>query len=276
MFDSAQIEAIKGITQRAGQMLEEFFQDSKYRQAETKADGSPVTLADKTVSEFLIKELGQFGFPVVSEEGAWMEDLDEPYFLVDPLDGTKYFSRGEKDFAVLVGFVKEQKPVFGCIHSPTENHLYHAIKGEGGLLNGKPITNTGPSGSIVAFSSGFHKKPGHKTIEKVIGIEKILFRGSVLKFCDLAIGKAHFFPRFGPTSEWDTAGAQVLLEECDCSIINIRDSQPLTYGKSDRLNRGFIAFHNSLRAKVDELIENYVRPQLGDIDERLYDNTRKS
>ena len=78
-----------------------------------KPDGSPVTKADLEISAFLEQKLGKFGFPVVSEEGSLHEGCDTPYFLVDPIDGTKHFVKGSKDYAVLVAFLENHKPVLG-------------------------------------------------------------------------------------------------------------------------------------------------------------------
>jgi len=237
-------------------MLKRFSKDPVYRQATEKADGSPVTKADLEVSQFLVSRLEGWGVPVVSEEGDLYEGCETPYFLVDPLDGTKHFSSGQPDYAVLVGYVENQKSTFGSLCSPEENKVFWAQKGQGAFLNGVPLKRSAPTANIVAYSSGFHKRVSKKWILEALSVGKVLTRGSALKFCDVAEGIADVFPRFGPTGEWDTAAAQILLEETGCILMDIKTRRPLVYGKPKRLNSGFIACHKSLEDKAIRVLDS--------------------
>ena len=158
MLLEKQIDQVHGILQQAGQKLKEYFSDPSHRVPQSKSDGSPVTLADQKISDFLVKELSVFGFPVVSEEGERQENISGGYFLVDPLDGTKYFSRGDEDFCILVGFVEDDQPTFGAIQVPLSGDYFYGVKGQGAFVNGRPLEKWQASGSRVAVMSGLDKK----------------------------------------------------------------------------------------------------------------------
>lgn len=257
MSFSFEVSEILKIVEAAGQMLGRFATDPDYRAPRAKEDGSPVTRADIEVSEFLVRELEVFGYPVISEEGSKPLEAPDSYFLVDPLDGTQGFTRGESDFAVLVGFVEKTLPVLGFLYSPTEGDLYWAQAGAGAYLNGQSIENSGPVGpSLRAFSSGFHSHDDAQFLLKALNIGSIMRRSSALKFCDIARGRADFFPRYGPTGEWDTAAAQVLLAEAGCDFLDLQTMKTLRYGKPKWLNRGFVVCHRSLTKQVQELFVN--------------------
>ena len=94
-------------------------------------------------------------------------------------------------------------------------------------------------------------------IVEALQIGEILEKGSALKFCDIAMGKADLYMRFGPTSEWDTAAAQVLLEEAGCLLHEIKTLEPMTYGKDSYLNRGILAGHSSQVPVASEFIKEW-------------------
>lgn len=261
MASPLNVDQILEITRKAGELLHNLSLDPLMRQPVSKHDGSPVTAADQKVSDFLVGALKPLGFPVISEEE--LPDhpplANESYFLVDPLDGTKYFARGEDEFAICVGFLKQGRPYLGAIYAPVEERLYWAVQGRGAFCDDQPIHHPGVKGGLRVFSSGFHRRPEKKFIVEALGIETILEKGSALKFCDLAMGKADLYMRFGPTSEWDTAAAQVLLEEAGCELYEIKTLDVMTYGKNKYLNRGILAGHKSLMEKASEFVRQ-VKP----------------
>jgi 3'(2'), 5'-bisphosphate nucleotidase len=188
MQASSEVKQILDITRKAGELLKKLSQDPGKRKPQTKSDGSPVTAADLEVSDFLVKNLGTLGWPVVSEE-ALPENppsSEQPYLLVDPLDGTKYFSRGKDEFAVCVGFLKGGVPYAGAIYDPTRSTLYWAERGVGAFRDEQPINHPGPGEKLRVYSSGFHKKPEKKFIVDSLNIGDIREKGSALKFCDIA------------------------------------------------------------------------------------------
>ena len=114
-----------------------------------------------------------------------------------------------------------------------------------------------PPSKIRVYSSGFHKRADRQWLRDAFSMGPILYRGSALKFCDIAEGVADFFPRFGPTGEWDTAAAQVILEESECALVDMKTGESMSYGKPGRMNSGLVACHNSLVEKVLEVLEKY-------------------
>ncbi|MCJ8276081.1 MAG: 3'(2'),5'-bisphosphate nucleotidase CysQ [Bdellovibrionales bacterium] len=257
MLDKEFIHKANKATSQAGELLNRLSQDPEYRKPKTKGDGSPVTQADIEVSAFLVNELNSLGFLVVSEEQlpATPPGNDDSYFLVDPLDGTKYYARGEDEFAVCVGFVQKGYPTYGAIHDPTPNNLYWGAQGHGAFCNEQKIEHKGPAEKLVVYSSGFHKKPERQWLIDEMNMGDIREKGSALKFCDIAAGEVDLYVRFGPTSEWDTAAAQIILEEAGCILWEANNGERMKYGKEKYLNRGVIACHKSLGDKVYKVIE---------------------
>ncbi len=253
---SQEVQDILEITRKAGELLQILSKDPLMRQPVKKADGSPVTAADQKVSDYLVAVLKPLGYPVISEEAlpGVPPEPGSSYFLVDPLDGTKYFARGEKEFAICVGLLKKGHPFMGAIFDPTANLLYWAVRGEGAFCEDQPISHPGVQDGLTVFSSGFHKRPERKQIVEALHIDRIEEKGSALKFCDLASGKADLYLRFGPTSEWDTAAAQVLMEEANGFLYEVKTLETMKYGKKRYLNRGILAGHKSQAEPVAELL----------------------
>lgn len=259
MAPSQEVQDILDISRKALNLLKDLSQDPEMRKPQKKRDGSPVTLADLQVSHFLVQALRPLGYPVISEEELPEKapGADGSYFLVDPLDGTKYFSRGEDEFAICVGLIKRGVPYAGVIGDPTGDQLYWAEKGLGAFQGGEPIAHPGVDGDLRVYSSGFHKRPERDVIISSLNIGEILEKGSALKFCDIAKGEVDLYMRFGPTSEWDTAAAQVLLQEAGCVLLEGKTLQTMTYGKPKYLNRGIVACHCSIKDKVVDFLKQH-------------------
>ncbi|MCB0379099.1 MAG: 3'(2'),5'-bisphosphate nucleotidase CysQ [Bdellovibrionales bacterium] len=264
MFTELFFKEANGIVKDAGRLLARLAQDPTYRQPVKKPDGSPVTKADLEVNGVLVEALLKLGVPVVSEESLPEKPpgKSDTYFIVDPLDGTKYFARGEDEFAICVGLLKDGDPLYGAIHDPSRGLLYWGVKERGAFLEDKKITHPGVGDKLKVYSSGFHAKPARKWLFDSLPIGEIREKGSALKFCDLAKGEVDLYLRFGPTSEWDTAAAQVILEEAHCLLLEAWTGEPMTYGKPDYLNRGIIACHESLRDPLVKLLEEHWWPTL--------------
>ncbi len=246
------IERVNAIVRQSGKLLEGLMEDPAMRKSWAKADSSPVTPADIKISESLVRDLGIFGYPVISEESLPEEPPPghSPYFLVDPLDGTKYFVRGEPEFAICVSLLLEGKPHYGAIYDPIGSRLFWAKKGLGAFCESQRIHPKKPDDSLSIYCGELGKNPlAVKLIEK-LSVNRIVEKGSALKFCDIVMGRVDLYIRFGPTSEWDTAAAQVLLEEADCLLYDVDHFQRMNYGKPDYLNGGVVACHKDLMPRV--------------------------
>jgi 3'(2'), 5'-bisphosphate nucleotidase len=249
-------EKVEKLTVQAGEILMRYFKKPDLHIIR-KGDGSPVTEADYAASDFLIKELEPLGIPVITEERQLATIPQGDFFIIDPLDGTQYFIDQEPHFAVLVALISGGKPIMGFSYFPVTQMLFSAEQGRGSFLNGQKIKNEQTRKALVAYSSGFHLKPQAQHFLKALNIQDIRQQESILKMCNMAKGDADFYPRFGPTYEWDTGSGQILLEEGGCRVLDVQTLEPLTYGKKDYLNHGFICFRQDLEAQVRELFANF-------------------
>jgi 3'(2'), 5'-bisphosphate nucleotidase len=217
--------------------------------AEEKADGSPVTRADRAAEAVLVEGLRALlpGTAVVSEEGDVEEAIagaGSAYWLVDPLDGTKEFLKGLPEYTVNVALVEAGVPVLGAIHVPAADCLYLAARGPGArrrdargetVLRRAPVAH--PGRAVVSRS---HLSPETGALLARLGVAETLPRGSSLKMCAVAEGAADLYPRLGPTKLWDTAAGAAIAVEAGCEVVDL-DGRPLRYGLAEGLVRpGFL------------------------------------
>ena len=244
-------EALMGLARLAGQAILECRQAGL--DIETKADGTPVTQADKRAGEILTAGLSHIfpGVPVIGEETA-----NAPYeerrrytrcFIVDPLDGTKEFAAGRDDFCVCLALVEDGRPVYGVIAAPVADLLYAGGPGVAsrrrqgdGTEQALRVSRPGPGETIVAMASRSHPSPGLAAWLARLGETRTVSRGSALKFCALAEGACHVYPRLGPTSEWDVAAGHALVLGAG-GVMTALDGSPFTYNKPDLSNGPFLA-----------------------------------
>jgi len=227
---------------------------------ETKADGSPVTIADQRAEEIILARLAAAfpDIPVVAEEQAsagLIPECGELFFLVDPLDGTKGFIKRTGEFTVNIGLIEKGVPVAGVVYAPVSGTLYYGSREEGAFRHrtreaeaAEPIrTRARPAKGLTAIGSRDHHVEGSEARAAALGVVEYLPSGSSLKFCMLAEGSADVYPRYGPTMEWDTAAGQAVLEAAGGRVMVLdgdREAGALRYGHSERgyLNPHFIAW----------------------------------
>lgn len=218
-----------------------------------KDDRTPVTDADHAAEAVILPALRQLtpDFAIVSEEAADRGETGEigagPAWLVDPLDGTREFVEGGKEYSVNIGLVADRRPVFGVIHGPALGVTYWtagrtgAFRAEGGG-SGEPIAvRRQPQAGPTVVTSRFHGRSGRlaEYLDSLAIVERI-FMSSALKFGVLAEGRADVYPRFGRTSEWDTAAGHAILRAAGGRVATLEGDE-LAYGKPGYLNPGFIA-----------------------------------
>ena len=215
------------------------------RVATLKQDQSPVTAADLAANAVLLRGIASLSpFPIISEESARPNiDPDKPFWLVDPLDGTRDFVAGLETFVVCIALIENRRPTLGVIHQPTSGLTWWARKGLGAFGPTNERISNDRSQATPLKAAGSRSTPSEKMqkLYSEFGVDEIVRFGSALKFCKLAEGEFDFYPRFGPTSEWDTGAGQIIAEEAGCHVIDLKTSLPLTYGKPDFLNSGFVA-----------------------------------
>ena len=240
----------------AGEEIERFYFDGCA--AEEKSDGSPVTEADRAAEEIILDHLARAypNIPVLAEEecaAGRIPELGTRFFCVDPLDGTKGFIGRTGEFTVNIALVEEGAPVAGAIYVPVTGLLYYGARGEGAFKaeegDPEPIRTRAPvPGRLVGIGSRNHAAAGTAERNARLGIADYLPSGSSLKFCLLAEGAADVYARYGPTSEWDTAAGQAILEAAGGRVTALdaqdREAGPLRYGNAARgfINPPFIAW----------------------------------
>ncbi len=219
---------------------------------ETKADNSPLTQADLASHHIIVAGLRALtpDIPVLSEEDAdipWsVRRTWRRHWLVDPLDGTREFVKRNGEFTVNIALVEDGRPVLGVVYAPVTDYLLHAQAGAGALLrqDGADIavsTRRPATAPLRVAASRSHLDPRTAAALERMGETQRHGLGSSLKFCRIAEGRMDVYPRFGPTSEWDTAAAQCVLEAAGGAVLRL-DGTPLDYNRKENiLNPDFIA-----------------------------------
>ncbi|KHK03066.1 3'(2'),5'-bisphosphate nucleotidase CysQ [Desulfovibrio sp. TomC] len=243
--------ALMGLARLAGHAVLELYHGSVA--VEMKDDQTPLTTADTRSNEIILAGLAQLfpDIPVVGEETA-----NAPYavrqrysrcFVVDPLDGTKEFLHKNGEFCVNIALVEHGRPVFGVIHAPVADTLYAGgpdIPSTRRVADGPSeairVRRPAPDEPLIAVASRSHPSPGLAAyLERFPGL-RCISRGSALKFCALAEGACHLYPRLGPTSEWDTAAGHAIVLGAGGTMTAL-DGSPFLYNKPQLLNGPFLA-----------------------------------
>ena len=222
-----------------------------------KADESPLTQADLNSSKVILEILKPTNIPIIGEESTILS-YDErkdwtSCWIVDPLDGTKEFIQKNDEFAVCIALVENGIPIIGLITSPVEQKVWLGGKSIGfyeiDFQNKLKVTEIKPNkkkpeNQIVLVSRNHPSELTDnylKDLTKKYGELKFVKKGSALKFIDLALGKAHFYPRFAPTMEWDIAAGQAILETVGGEVNDATTGKPLIYNKAILKNPYFVA-----------------------------------
>ena len=223
---------------------------------EAKADDSPLTAADLAAHRIICASLATLTpeIPVLSEESAaieWEVRRSWPrYWLVDPLDGTREFVKKNGEFTVNIALIDGHAPVLGVVHAPALDYLAHAERGVGAFQRdgGDDIamrTRHPAAPPLRVAASRSHLDARTLTVLERIGEHERLGLGSSLKFCRIAEGRVDVYPRFGPTSEWDTAAGQCVLECAGGSVLRLDGAALDCNRKASLLNPDFIALGDS-------------------------------
>lgn len=239
--------------------------ENEEAQVEIKEDESPLTQADLKSNAAIMALLEKTGIPVLSEEGkniTYQERKNwELLWIVDPLDGTKEFIKRNGEFTVNVALVKNGVPVLGVIYVPVAKDLYFGVEGEGSFKIGRVGSYTQVDNfdslkdaadalplkadrkfTVVGSRSHMNEETSAyiKSLESQHGEAEIMSRGSSLKICMVAEGKADVYPRFAPTMEWDTAAGHAIAKYAGFEMVLHNQDVPLQYNKEDLLNPWFI------------------------------------
>jgi len=228
----------------------------------TKADNSPVTVADHQSEEIILEGLARVapGVAIVSEEAAAAGNIppaSRTYFLVDPLDGTKPFIRREPHFTINIALIEDRRPVFGLVYAPAVPDFY-VTTGQGEayaarLTPSSEVPNLAACGleplrtrvpdpnAVRALTSQTHTDTATRRFLDQYQVVERRAVSSSLKFGLIARAEADIYPRAGETSEWDTAAGHAVLAAAGGTVTTF-DGEPLLYGKPHFRNPGFVAW----------------------------------
>jgi 3'(2'), 5'-bisphosphate nucleotidase len=245
----AWLESVEGIAVDAGREILEIYE--RDFAVEHKGDGSPLTEADRAAHRLIVARLGELSpdIPVLSEESASVDYGTragwKTFWLVDPLDGTREFVKRNGEFTVNIALIDGHEAVMGVVYVPVTGVSYLACRDHGAFkrepgealhpIHARPL----PEGRMTIVASRSHAGDSLKAALERLGPHDTVSMGSSLKLCLVAEGKADLYPRLGPTSEWDTAAAQCVVEVAGGRVVGL-DNRPLRYNKESILNPHFI------------------------------------
>jgi 3'(2'),5'-bisphosphate nucleotidase len=214
-----------------------------------KADGSPVTEADQASEAIILEALAGLlpGEITVAEEACAVHGLPEigrRFLLVDPLDGTREFLNRNGEFTVNIALIDQGVPVCGAVFAPASNRLWIGASPDFAesmtIAPGEPLSKASdrrpirvrpaPADGVAAMVSRSHLDSETRSYVSRLNLRQLVAAGSSVKFCLLAEGVADLYPRFSPTSEWDTAAGDAVLRAAGGQVRTV-EGRPLRYGK---------------------------------------------
>jgi 3'(2'), 5'-bisphosphate nucleotidase len=233
-----------------------------------KSDSSPLTQADLKSHNVIVETLSKYGLPILSEESEIPEYNErtkwELFWIIDPLDGTKEFIKKNGDYTINIGLIENKFPISGVIYVPVHDVLYFSFDGVGAFKvdSAKDVLNEDDSLEsiidkglklpqiedrdemvVVASKSHLNEATSSYIAKLEVEYEKVvsISRGSSLKLCMVAEGKADVYPRFGPTMEWDIAAGTSIILCSNAKIYDADKQEMLNFNKENLLNPEFIA-----------------------------------
>lgn len=253
---------------RAGAEIMKIYKSSDYDIA-LKSDHTPITIADRMAHNSIKASLGATRIPILSEEGRSMLYEErcnwELFWLVDPLDGTVEFIKGNNEFTVNIALMKDNVCVSAIIYVPYHHKMYIAERGRGAwvmrdvapdgdatysyddikrLKEALPLASAAHDTYRVAVSRSHQTAETHAYIETLRANHptlEVIEQGSSYKFCLLAEGSVDYYVRTTTTSEWDTAAGELILAEAGGTTLAYDTGAPLLYNKESLDNPWFIA-----------------------------------
>lgn len=244
-------ESVVALARQAGDaILEVYGSDFAVRH---KHDDSPVTAADLAAHHCIADGLRALtpDIPVLSEESAHLIGLQQRrawshLWLVDPLDGTRDFVKRNGEFSVNIALIVDGVAEFGVIQQPVGGALWWAQSSDGafrrdGDAERRLQVRLPATGTLQVAASRSHRDPRTDALLQRLADVNAVAQGSSLKFCRIAEGDIDLYPRYGPTSEWDTAAGQVIVEQAGGVVLDLQ-GRPLRYNRRDTLLNGeFVA-----------------------------------
>ena len=261
-IDTSLLSNVEAIAREAGVAILEIY--ARNFSVQEKTDKSPLTEADLAAHTVISKRLSALtpSLPILSEEdvaGFSGPDQNGRYWLVDPLDGTKEFIKRNGEFTVNIALIEKGQPVLGVVFAPVLSTIYSAAQGLGaykqisnGIREQINVTEHNPKTSWKVVGSRSHAGDTLAKVLQLLGNHDMLPMGSSLKFCMVAEGSADVYPRLGPTSLWDTAAAQCVVEQAGGQVVKLT-GEPLVYGDVSRTLNPYFIVHGRSNVNWTEL-----------------------
>jgi 3'(2'), 5'-bisphosphate nucleotidase len=251
MLNQIDIQDIVAIAKEAGKVIMQVYKQDF--EVEYKQDSSPLTLADKKANDIIEDGLNKLSvnFPILSEEGKEIPYEDrkhwEYFWLIDPLDGTKEFVKRNGEFTVNIALIYKDTPVLGVVYAPALDICYWAKQDKGAFKDGQmlPLKTKEQRKRYTIVASRSHMSNETQAFIDAIDTNKekeLISIGSSLKICFVAEGEADIYPRLGPTMEWDTGAAHVIVNEAGFSLKKYHNLlyKKHRYNKNKLLNNWFV------------------------------------
>ena len=249
------------ISKEAGLKILDIYNDNqKFKNISFKSDNTPLTLADDSSNDLICASLKTLTpkIPILSEEGKNIKFDErkkwEKFWLIDPLDGTKEFIKRNGEFTVNIALIDNGEPVLGVVHAPIlDTTWYGSINlGSYKILQNSTfkinvIKSTNDSTIKIVSSRSHANNPKLDSYLSQFKDYQLIKMGSSIKICLVADGSAHYYPRFGPTMEWDTAAAHAVVKYAGGNIFNVESNTELEYNKTNLLNPEFLVDSNDHR-----------------------------
>ncbi len=251
------LQPVVGLAREAGRATLKVYESSF--EVCHKSDRSPLTEADLASHEIICSGLAALEprLPIVSEE-SYDGDYSKrsgwhDYWLVDPLDGTKEFVNRNGEFTVNIALISNHRPVLGVVHVPVSDITYTGCRGAGaaqrsGAGASEEIrVSTLANAPVRVVGSRSHRGKSLDRFLGRLGDYQLIEVGSSIKFCMIAEGQADIYPRLGPTSEWDTAAAQCVVESAGGQVTDT-EGHALRYNTRPQiLNPSFVVYGDASR-----------------------------
>lgn len=248
-IDADLMARVRDIADRAGREIMAIY-DSEFA-VQHKDDKSPVTEADQRAETLILDAIRREitdAYPIVAEEsvaaGTIPEVGDAPFWLVDPLDGTKQFVKRQGEFTVNIALIVDRRPQLGVMLAPAIGAAYWGSPdGAFAVTDGgapQPIAcRPVPAKGVVAVASRSHRTPETDAFLADYDVAEVISSGSSVKFCLVASGRADLYPRTGRTMEWDTAAGHAVVRFAGGTVTDMAGNE-LLYAKPGFENPHFV------------------------------------
>lgn len=249
------LQTLEDLADEVGRAILPLFESGRFG-TQTKADASPVTEADFLADKIIASGLRRFSdLPILSEEVPLSDLSASPrqYWLIDPIDGTKEFIAKRPQFTINIALISDGVPISGVVYAPALGELYAGTLGESFRINRQAVGPRQWPAEKTLVCSRSHPEAELIAFMEREGYRHSLPTGSSFKFCLVAAGKAHAYPRFRSLSTWDTAAGHAIALAGGCTVIELESGQPLRYSYQQLKTPAFCVLAPGIKLRKSSL-----------------------